>query len=76
MADPKPRSGLFRKPAVALYCDEFVARLHLCAFDMRVQLIERFAADSARAAVFEKKDRPFARLGEGGLELVDVGEWR
>ena len=55
---------------------EIAARLHFCAFDMRVQLIERFAADSARTAVFEKKDRPFAGLGDGGLELVDVGEWR
>jgi hypothetical protein len=43
---------------------------------MRVQLIERFAADSAGAAVLEKEDRPFTRLSDGGFELVDVGEWR
>ena len=70
--DPKPRGGLFRKAAVALHSDQLVARAHFCAFDMRVQLIERFAADSAGAAVFEKEDGPFARFGDGGLELVDV----
>ncbi len=76
VADAKPRGGLFRKAAVALHSDQLVARLPIGAFDVRVQLIERFAADSTGAAVFEKEDRPFAGLSDGSLKLVDVGERR
>ena len=72
VANPQPRRGLFRKAAVALHSDQLVARLPPRELDMSVQLIERFTAHSTVPAVFEKEDGPFAGLGDGSLELVDV----
>ena len=41
--------------------------------DVRVELVQRLAADAAVAAVLEEQDRTISRFGDGGLQLVKVG---
>ena len=39
-----------------------------------LQLVERFAADPAGAAVLEEQHRPVQRFGDSGVEVVDMGQ--
>jgi len=57
---------------MALNGDHFVRCSAFEVTDVCVELIERFAADSARTAVFEEEDRTFPRLRNGVVELVNV----
>ncbi len=57
---------------MALDGDELVRGSDRRALNVRAQLVERLAADPARAAVLEQEDWPFARLRDRGFELVDV----
>lgn len=69
---PQSHRRLVRHVAMALDGDELICSGTLGAFDVRAQLVKRLAADPAAAAVLEQKDRPLARFGDGGFELVDV----
>ena len=42
---------------------------------MRVELIERLAADAARSAVLEKEDRTLAGLDDGFVETGEIEDW-
>ena len=44
--------------------------------DVRLQLVERFAADAAGSAVLEEEDGALDRLGDGGLEHIQVRQVR
>jgi len=72
VSDAQPRRGLVRNVAMALDGDELVGCRAACPFNVRAQLIQRLAADSAVAAVFEQKNRPFAGFGDSGFELFNV----
>jgi hypothetical protein len=61
---------------MALHGDQLISGAAGVAGDVRVQLIQRFVTDAACAAVFEKKHGAFAGLGDGGLELSEVGQSR
>jgi hypothetical protein len=56
--------------------DDFVSGVTHGAIDVSLQLVQRFTADPAVAAVFEEQHRALARFGDGGLELAKVGYGR
>src|SRR4051794_31034578 len=70
--DTEPQGRFVRNTTMALHGDQLVRDSGLGAFDVRPELIERLAADAARAAVFEHEHGPLSRFGDGGLELVDI----
>ena len=56
--------------------DHRVARRQTLIVEVIDQLVEGLEARAARGAVLEEEERPMARLGEQGLELVDVLQMR
>src|SRR5262249_36530042 len=72
VGDPEAVGRGVRHAAVALDGDELVGRALGAAVEVRQQLVERFTADAARAAVFEEEHRTLARFGDCGLEPVEV----
>jgi hypothetical protein len=72
MANTEARRRLIGNIAMALHCDDLVRHTAVGGVNVRAQLIQRFAADPARAAVLEQKDGPLTRLGNRRFELVDM----
>ena len=71
---PEPGFRLVRQAAMALDRDHVVRRLVRHFGDVRVEGVERFAADAAGAAVLENQDGPLARLGNSGFQRGGIGE--
>jgi hypothetical protein len=75
VTDAQPKRRFVGQLPVALNRDELVGDNVLRSFDVRVQLIERLAADAASAAVLEEQNRAFAGLRDRGVKLLDMRQW-
>ena len=72
--DAEPRRDLVGDSAMRLNGDHLVTHISRMIGDVRVQLIEGFTADAARAAVLEEKNRACARLDNSRVERSDIGQ--
>src|SRR4029078_1344789 len=73
---PPLRGGVGHRP-VGLDREHLVRHGRLALrLDVRMQLVERFAADAAITAVLEQQDRALARLGYRGIQRLDVYQRR
>ena len=66
VTDAQTEGRFVRELTVALHRDQFVRSGAARIFDVRVKFVQRFAADAARAAMFEQENRSLAGFRDGG----------
>ena len=72
MTDPEAARHGLGDLTMALHRDQLVSGAVRLFGDVRVELLDRFAADAACAAVLEQDNRPVARLGDSFLERSNI----